>query len=81
VHQCGNYAELTGRVLRVTMSPVILELRVTGCQRLDFAYRAFDVTGIPMDAVALLANSEALMCRVDEWRHAAHYRLAWDLFE
>jgi len=45
----------------------------------DLADGPFDVGSIPMDAVAMVAYREFLVCRVYEWRHAAHDPFAWNL--
>ena len=56
-------------------------LRLILCKGVDLAHRPLDVARIPMDAVALLAYREPLVCRVYEWRHAAHDRVARNLLK
>ena len=54
---------------------------MTGCEGINLAQRPFDMAGIPMNAVALLADGECLVCRVYERRHAVRERVARNLLE
>src|SRR6516225_9393159 len=55
-------------------------MSITG-DDVDFAHGPLDMARIPIDAVALLAYREFVVCRVYEWRYAARDRVTRNLLK